>query len=337
MRDRLVVATLATVAAALLFAAKGVLAKLAYARGIDATTLIGLRMGLALPVFIALFVRAERAATRPATWRETIATVALGILGYHVASWLDFLGLQRIDAAVERVVLYLYPTLVVIAAIARGRQAVGLRVIAALGLTYAGIALTWSGQARVGGADAAGVALVAASAFAYAGFLIGAEGLMARLGGQRFMALAMCGACATTVAHAGAAHVAAQRPWSAIDATTWAIAAALAYACTVVPTMLVAVGMRGLGSARFSVVSGIGPVGTAFMAWAVVAERPTALAWLGMAMTIIGGALVGSGKRSGGTTTPRDTAPVTDARAEMDVRGPGVTGNASTIAPEARH
>ncbi|HYE05770.1 MAG TPA: EamA family transporter, partial [Planctomycetota bacterium] len=193
MRDRLIVATLATVAGTLLFAGKGVLAKLAYARGVDATTLIGLRMGLALPVFIVLFWRAERAAPRPATWGETIATVALGMLGYHVASWLDFLGLERVDAAVERVVLYIYPTLVVIAAIARGRQAISARVIAALALTYAGIALTWGGQARVGGADGVGVALVAASAVAYAGFLIGAEGLMARLGSGRFIALAMCG------------------------------------------------------------------------------------------------------------------------------------------------
>ncbi|MBA3847124.1 MAG: DMT family transporter, partial [Planctomycetes bacterium] len=300
MRDRLIVATLATMAGTLLFAGKGVLAKLAYARGVDATTLIGLRMGLALPVFAILFWRAERAAARPATWAETVATVGLGMLGYHVASWLDFLGLERIDAAVERVVLYIYPTLVVIAAVARGRQAVGVRVVAALALTYAGIALTWGGQASVGRAEPIGVALVAVSAVAYAAFLVGSEGMMARLGGQRFMALAMCGACATTVAHALAAG-----PTRAIDASSWAIAAALAYACTVVPTVLTAIGMDGLGSARFAIVSGIGPVGTAVLAWAVIAERPTGVAWFGMAVTIVGGVLAGTGKRPRGRDMSR--------------------------------
>src|SRR3954465_15875201 len=92
MRERLLIPAAATVAAATLFSVKAVIVKLMYRVGVDATAAIGLRMALALPVFAVLAWRAERAAATAITARQLAATAAIGVLGYHVASWLDFAG-----------------------------------------------------------------------------------------------------------------------------------------------------------------------------------------------------------------------------------------------------
>jgi drug/metabolite transporter (DMT)-like permease len=275
-----------------LAAGKGVFGKLAYTCGTDVTTLIGMRMVLSLPVFLLVAWHAQRSSSQPASPSHVVSAAALGVLGYHVASWLDFLGLERVDAAVERVVLYAYPTFVVLAVWVR-RRSFDKRVLLALLATYTGVGLTWSGQAAIGHADAIGVGLIAASSLVYAFFLIGADDLIKTLGAVRFMALAMIGACVT-----GIAHAVSTRSNELLEASpaAWEMAAGVAYVCTVLPAFLLAAGMRELGAARFATISSIGPAATAGLAWLFLGEALTITAVIGMGITVVGAAFVSYGK-----------------------------------------
>lgn len=301
MRDRSFALGVAmTVAAALLFGTKGVLVKLAYPYGADATTLLALRMLAALPCFLVIAWWWARPPAPPLSRRDLALTAGLGLLGYHAASWLDFRGLELIDVATERMVLFIYPTLVVLIGWARGGERPDRRLWLALALTYAGVAVTWAGHPLGGSAIAAGVALVAASAVAYALFLVGAGSLTRRLGGVRFMALAMAAAACGVLLQA-----AATRPPAAWDlpAPVWIYGAVLGIAVTVVPGLLTGAGLRRIGAARAAVLGSIGPVMTVFLGWAVLGERPGALAWLGIALTLAGGVLIGTAGATKGSSS----------------------------------
>jgi len=102
---------------AIAFSGKAIIVKLSYLYGVDAVTLIMYRMLFALPFFIAMGLWAERQAIareNPLTRRDVLHIVGLGFVGYYLSSYLDFLGLQYITASLERLILYLNPTLVVV-------------------------------------------------------------------------------------------------------------------------------------------------------------------------------------------------------------------------------
>lgn len=279
---------------ALLFGIKGVLVKLAYPYGLDATGLLGLRMAIALPCFLAVAWWTSRPPAPPLSGRDLMLCAGLGVLGYQAASWLDFAGLERIDVATERVVLYLYPTVVVLVGVLIGQTRLTRAVLAALALTYAGILVTCleSGPAR-GAAAWGGIALVAASGIAYALFLVGSGAPSKRLGGVRFMAVAMCAAALGVVAQA-----LATRPLAMWDqpAPVWLLGVALAIPGTVLPSLLAGAGLSRVGPARSAIIGTVGPVATVLMAWAVLGERPGSLVWAGGALTVVGGTLIGLAK-----------------------------------------
>jgi drug/metabolite transporter (DMT)-like permease len=274
------------VAAAVLFAGKAVLVRLAYAHGADPTALLALRMALSLPCFaLAAWWFARRDGPLPVG--DRVRLLALGVLGYHVASWLDFAGLRHIDAALERVVLFLYPTLIAVAAIVRGRESATARFLLTLAATYGGILLTWGDRLAVGGfhATAVGVGLVAASAVAFAAYMVLGEDLIRRIGGLRAAAVAMTGACVTTAVHGLVATPGALlHPTPAV----FGLGAALAVLATVIPVFLAGLAVQHLGAARAAIVGCIAPALTALLAWALVGERLGMLGWLGIAVTMAG-------------------------------------------------
>ena len=124
------------------FSLRPIFIKFAYAYVTDPVTLLALRMVFSLPFFIAaaLWVRSGTE-HRPLAGHELAAVSALGILSYYGASFLDFLALQYIPAGLGRLLLFTYPTIVVILSALLLRKRVTAREIAALVLTYAGLAL----------------------------------------------------------------------------------------------------------------------------------------------------------------------------------------------------
>jgi len=183
------------VTGAVAFSGKAILAKLMYRHGVDAVQVLFWRMLLALPLFLVLAWWAGRG--KPAfTRRDWGAIVGLGFCGYYLASMLDFLGLQYITASLERLILYLNPTLVLLLSIALGKVRMSARRAVAMALSYAGVLVVFGQELRFEGAHVAlGSALVFASAVSYAVYLVASGEVVQRLGALRLTGAATSVAC----------------------------------------------------------------------------------------------------------------------------------------------
>lgn len=279
------------IAGTISFAFRPVLIKLGYgAAPVSATTLLFLRMVLSLPFFAAVAWWLRNAP--PLAQRDWAGIVALGFLGYYLASLLDFLGLQYIPAGHGRLIMFLYPTLVVIlSALFLGKRATG-RELAALAVTYTGIALVLSQQL---GAPAEhrlfffGAALVFSSAMCYAVYLVTGSQLIKRVGSMRFTAYTMMVSTLPAVIQFAVLEGPAALELPRI---VWVYAIVLATVCTVLPVFLVAESLKRIGANQFALIGGLGPVTTVLADFALLNGSLSALQLLGGALVITGVLLV---------------------------------------------
>ncbi len=272
-----------TALGSLLFSSKGVMVKIAFAHGAAPLAVLGLRMAFALPIFMAIAWREDRVAVTPLPRMERLRAMGCGLIGYHLASWLDFEGLRLISVALERMVLYAYPTAVILISALVFKQRISRMTMAAMALAYVGVAVACGGEAHAGPGAWLGIVLVGASAGSYAVFIVASSRAMRALGSMRFMANAMCGACAAVLAHASLACSASDLR---VDGTVWALGVALALLGTVAPALLCAEGLKRAGPQAFAVISSVGPVCTVALAWAFLDEQPRPVQLIGMALTM---------------------------------------------------
>jgi drug/metabolite transporter (DMT)-like permease len=272
------------------FSGNAIIVKLAYRHGVDTVTLLMLRMLLALPFFIAMvWWTQHRKGSVPVrlSMREWLGVVWLGFCGYYLASFLDFAGLQYVSASLERLILYLYPTLVLLLGIALYGQRASRHQWMGMAVSYAGVVAVFAHEVRLTGADAGlGAALVFGSAVSYALYLSYSGELVRRLGALRLVGLASCVACLLCVG-----QFALLRPVSVVaelGAEVWCLSVLNASLCTVLPVVLVMLSIERIGSALASQVGMVGPMSTLVMA-ALVLDEPLS-PWL-----LIGTALVMSG------------------------------------------
>jgi len=273
------------------FSFKAIFVKLAYPYGIDAITLLALRMAFALPVFLWVGLTASRG--MPALQRrDWIGVVAMGLAGYYAASVFDFLGLQYISAGLERLILFTYPTLTLLFGMLLSRRLASRRELAALLLCYSGIGAAFWHDLEFAQEQSAiwlGGALVFGSALSYAIYLTGSAHLIARLGTARFAALATLVSTAAVFGHFFATQPVAAlvQPWP-----VYGYAMAMGLLCTAVPVFAQSAAIRRLGSARVALVSMLGPLATiGFAVWLL--DEPLSLAQIGgAALVIFGIALV---------------------------------------------
>jgi len=270
---------------AVAFSGKAIVAKLMYRLGADAISTVGLRMALALPLFLALAwwaSQTDEAKASPLTPRLRWQVAGLGVSGYYLASTLDFLGLQYISASLERAILYLNPTLVLLlSALFLGRRILRLQWVAT-GLAYLGVMVVfwhdWDLAHLMSSHDhglpgpqaiALGSTLVLASALAYAVYLMGSSEVVHRIGSLRLVSYASCLACVLCMLQWAVLHVATagqvggvmHLPWQA-----YGLSAINAVACTVLPIGLVMKGVQLLGAPLASQVGMVGPLSTILMA-----------------------------------------------------------------------
>ena len=273
------------------FSCKAILIKLAYAwHPIDAVTLLTLRLAYAAPFFIAMAWWAGRGAP-PIARADVLRLAALGFIGYYLSSLLDFMGLQYISAALERLTLFLYPTIVVLLGAWLGRGRVTRRTLVALALSYAGIVVAFWHDLRVGGDHAAlllGGGLVFASAVLYAVYLVAAGPLIGRLGSSRFIAWAMLASTVFLFA-----QFALTRPWSAlaVPPRIHALSLTMAIGATVVPVWLIAEALRRLGANQTSLIGSLGPIFTIGLGAAILGEPMHAIQLAGAAL-VLGGVML---------------------------------------------
>ncbi len=274
------------------FSFKAILIKLAYAwSDVDATTLLTLRMLYSAPFFAALAWWSGRGAP-PIAFADWKRLAWLGFIGYYLASLLDFVGLKYITAALERLVLYLYPTLVILLSAMLLRTPVTKRAGVALVLSYSGIVLAFWHDLNVSGdvtALATGGGLVFASAVCYALYLVGAGNVITRLGTSRFIAWAMLISSAFVFI-----QFALTRPLSALEvpASVHALSIAMAMLSTVLPTWLIAEAIRRLGANTTSLVGSLGPVFTIGLGALILGEATHLLQLAGAALVLSGVLLV---------------------------------------------
>jgi drug/metabolite transporter (DMT)-like permease len=278
------------------FAFRPILIKLGYSiHPVSATTLLFLRMTLSLPFFAAM-AWWMRGGT-PLSRREWTGIVGLGFLGYYLASLLDFLGLQYVSAGVGRLIMFLYPTLVIILSAIFLKKNPTARELAALAITYVGIALVLSTQVAAAPESRLfvfGALLIFSSAMCYAVYLVTGSQLVKRVGSMRFTAYTMMVSTAPAVA-----QFLVLEPASALDlpAALWGVAAVLALACTVLPVLLVAEALKRIGANQFALIGALGPVTTVLADFALLDGALSVAQILGAAL-VISGVLLVSVKRS---------------------------------------
>jgi drug/metabolite transporter (DMT)-like permease len=287
-RGRQVGGALLMAAGAIAFSGKAVIIKLAYRYGVDALTLLALRMAFSAPLFLALGVWASRSGSAaPIAKRDWAAIVMLGIVGYYLASYFDFLGLQYITAALERLLLFIHPTFVVLlSALLFGRRIVRRDVIA-IALSYLGIAAVFANDlATQPGNVLLGAFWVLLSALFYAAYLIGGGRLVGRIGSLRFSCYAGLVSCAGVLAHFAIAHdvgrIATQ------PAPVYWLSLLMALVSTVLPIVLTSEAIRRIGASHASIVGSVGPVATIFLGAIFLAEPITAIQLGGAALVLAG-------------------------------------------------
>lgn len=284
-----VVGALLVVLSAVGFSGKAVLAKVLYRMGVDPLSVIALRMGFSLPVFVVVALHTERRS--PRLRRSDLgAVLALGGVGYYASVYGDFAGLEHISAGLERLVMFTYPTLVVVMAALAYKQRISRVQLGCLLLTYAGIALAFRAEApRPSRALVLGAALVFASAFSYAAYLVVGTKYIHRLGAQRFTSLALSAACFSALLHAALGDGAALLGFSS---SVYGLALIMALASTVMPAFALSMGIRRIGPGPAAVLGTTGPVSTLFLAHGVLGEPLTLVQLAGATLVVLGATLV---------------------------------------------
>ncbi|MDE2080872.1 MAG: DMT family transporter [Burkholderiales bacterium] len=291
-------------AGSIAFSGKAIIVKLAYRHGVDAVTVIMYRMLFALPLFVALAWWSGRG--KPAlTRRDLLVVTGLGFSGYYLASFLDFAGLQYTSASLERLILYLNPTLVLLLGVLLFGQRARPAQLGAMALSYAGCALVFGhellqhgGSALPGvqagaatppgvqpGHTGLGAALVFGSAVSYAIYLAFSGSEVQRLGALRLTGWASSIACGFCIA-----QFVLLRPWSAavVDPAVIWLSLLNATACTVAPVLMIMLAIERVGATVTAQTGMIGPLSTILMGVLILGEPFNAWILAGTVLVLAG-------------------------------------------------
>ena len=271
---------------AVAFSGKAIIVKLAYRHGVDAVTLIMYRMLFALPLFVLLAWWAGRG--KPAlTRRDWRMVVFLGVTGYYLASFLDFAGLAYISASLERLILYLNPTLVLALGVVLFKKPVVRRQVVALAISYTGVVVVFGHEITHLGGDAAwGALLVFASALSYALYLAFSGEEVRRLGSLRLAGLATTVACLLCLV-----QFIVLRPLSAAVVAPEVIGLSVlnATVCTFAPVLMMMMGIERIGAGAAAQVGMLGPLSTILMGVVILGEPFTT--WMAAGTVLVMGGI----------------------------------------------
>ena len=267
------------------FSAKAIVVKLAYRHGVDATTLITLRMAFAAPFFAATYAWASRGRA-PLTPRDHGSLAAIGLIGYYLASYLDFLGLQYITAGLERLILYLNPTIVLLLSVLLFKYRLSRIDALALLLAYGGIvAVFWHDVGFDDGNTPLGAALVFASAVAYAIYLTWSGQIVRRIGAIRLTSYAMLASTGGVFA-----QFAVLNPLTALHQPlpVYGLSLINGTLCTVLPVIATMLAVDRIGAGNTSLAAMVGPVSTILLAWIFLGEAVSAWQLAGTGLVLAG-------------------------------------------------
>ena len=270
---------------AIAFSGKAIIVKLAYRYGVDAVTLIMYRMLFALPIFAAMAWWASRGKAALAR-KDWLGVLWLGFTGYYLASFLDFAGLAYISASLERLILYLNPTLVLLLGLVLYGRRITRQQVFGMAISYGGVVLVFGHEITLLGRDAAwGALLVFLSAISYALYLVYSGEMVKRLGALRLVGLATSVACLLCIL-----QFVLLRPLSAVAVAPEVIWLSVLNAtlCTAVPVLMVMMAIERIGASLTAQTGMVGPMSTILMGVLILGEPFTAWVAAGTVLVIAG-------------------------------------------------
>lgn len=281
------------------FSLKAVFVKLSYAAApVDAVTVLSLRMGLALPLFAWLLWLSRGTEQARLSAKDWAHVLLLGMLGYYLSSLFDFYGLQYISAGLERLILFTYPTLVLLLQMLAMGERPGPRTFLALGLCYLGLSIALVHDIRVEGDGEQillGAAWVFASAVTYALYYLGTGVVIRRVGSMRLAGLAGGSSAIMVLIHYGVTHDPAQL--ANLPSEVWLYSALMALLSTVLPIYWLALAVQRMGASHAALFGNLGPVLTLFAARVLLGEAITLYQIIGLALVLLGVSRLSAGKR----------------------------------------
>ncbi len=275
------------VAGVMAFAMRPIFIRMAYVYVTDPVTLLALRMIFALPFFLVAAAWTGRDRRRPTLTRRDHGAIALlGFIGYYVASFLDFLGLQYVSAGLGRLLLFLYPTIVVLLSAAFLGKRVMRREVIALVLSYAGVALVLSTALHQDNSEIPmGAALVFGGALFYAIYLVAGSQVIQRVGSMRFTAYALSVASVFCIV-----QFLLLRPLSALalPMPVYLLMLAVAVVSTVIPAFMISEALGRIGANHVALIGGLGPVTAIVFGYVGLDETMTLLQICGAVLILAG-------------------------------------------------
>lgn len=252
-----------------LFAMKSIFIKMAFQEGVDTSTLMALRMLVALPFYLGMifWLLTKNKDRKPIpTAQQWLTVFGLGFFGYYLASFLDIEGLNHITAQLERLTLYTYPLMTTILGWLFLKDVITRRIVLALIISYAGIMLLYLHEASLEGADVTlGVLLVLGSALSFSCYIVFSKSYIKALGSLLFTSIAMLASAAYAFIHfAATGHSIGDL--FAITNMAWVYVLLLAIVSTLIPSFMVSEAIARIGPAKASIVGTAGPVFTIILA-----------------------------------------------------------------------
>lgn len=278
-----------------MFSAKAIMVKLGYRYETDTVTLLLLRMVFALPFYLVVAVRESRKTNAYQLSRKNmIAILGLGLIGYYLASFFDFYGLQYISASLERLILFIYPTLVIlISVIILKNRATKIQMYAIL-VTYLGIFIAFADDLSFDSEKLwLGVISIFMSALTYAIYLVGSGSMIPKVGAIRFTAYAMTVSCLGVMSHylVTNSFEIFHQPWE-----VYVLGLGMAIFSTVIPSFLISEAINRLGASNFAIYGSIGPISTIILAIIFLGERIDIYQIIGTIVVIMGVSMININK-----------------------------------------
>lgn len=286
---------LITLAGAVFFSTKAIFVKLAFrSTGVNAVTLLSLRMLFSLPFYLfAAWLVSKKENKLPLTRRDGLLILVMGIFGYYLSSLFDFIGLQYVSAGLERLILFLYPTFAVLINTFYFKTRLSPVQLAALVLTYLGIGIAYFGELKLDSSGPRflyGSVMIFLCAITYSFYLVGTGRLIQKAGATRYTAYAMLAATAGIFLNFLLTEKISALRFTPL-LTGYGIT--LALVATVLPSFMMSVGMKKIGSNNVSIITSIGPVSTIIQAHFFLGEKIIAAQLFGTALVIAGVILIG--------------------------------------------
>ena len=272
----------------ILFSTKAIFAKLAYQYEVDAINLLLLRMTFSLPfyLFFAFYKNQEKVT---AAKNDYLWVLLFGFLGYYLASYFDFKGLEYIKASLERLILFTYPTFVVILSFIFLKIKISRYQLYAILVTYLGICIVFLPEIEINNPSTTlrGSLLVLLSAVTYASYVFGSGWLIPKFGAIRFTSYVMIVSSILIIAQF---MVESKMNVNVLifPKEVYIYGLLIALFSTVIPSFLISYAIKELGANQFSIFGSIGPISTLMLAYLFLEERLSSLQLLGSIIVMMG-------------------------------------------------